>query len=320
MKKTNIISALLLGAISCNSMEPMSESAISKMNNIRRGKEALNKTFFLAVQRNQPKEVEKLIKEGANYSAKENKTLRTAMHVAAEVGAVEILFQLSSRDRRLLQQKDYEGNTPLHYAAAAGQVEAIEWLVRRCAHKNETNNVGLTPFMFCVVFKQMRAMFTLYKLEADIYAEDIFGESALHIAAATCGSFCKPLLEWGLKPNVRGNEDKTPLHYAAMRGDWLAIKALLDGKAYPNNLDRACRTPLHYAAKKSDLAVDALLQAGKNKVKLDVQDMDGNTPLHLSLTYGKVPAALALIEAGSQYKIKNKDGDTARDLAERFKL
>ena len=71
-------------------------------------------------------------------------------------------------------------------------------------------------------------------------------------------------LEW------RSPEGDSCLHYAAMRGDDLATKLLLELGADPNQQGDLGMTAMHYASAKGHTSVvDALLEAGADPTILD---------------------------------------------------
>ena len=56
------------------------------------------------------------------------------------------------------------------------------------------------------------------------------------------------LIDAGAYVNAKDNADRTPLHYAAKRGDYPGAKALLDAGADTAATDKNGRTPADYAA------------------------------------------------------------------------
>jgi ankyrin repeat protein len=76
----------------------------------------------------------------------------SALHFAAEVGAVEIIGVLVEKGLNVNRQ-DNDGLTPLHiasssalhYAAGHGAVEVMGVLIERGLDVNRENNGGLTP-------------------------------------------------------------------------------------------------------------------------------------------------------------------------------
>ena len=84
-------------------------------------------------------------------------------------------------------------------------------------------------------------------------------------------------------------------------------------------------TPLHecvesYVSCKSEyekiifspVFVDHLIKLGH---PLNIQDSYGNTPLHLAITKNRTEMALCLLDANAKIDIKNKSGQTPKDIA-----
>ncbi|KAL1117316.1 hypothetical protein AAG570_004642 [Ranatra chinensis] len=72
----------------------------------------------------------------------------TASYLAAN-GAVELLEVLVQYPTLDINIPDNEGNTPLHFAAQAGQVETVNLLLTQCPYIeiDVRNNLGFTPLM-----------------------------------------------------------------------------------------------------------------------------------------------------------------------------
>ena len=80
------------------------------------------------------------------------------------------------------------------------------------------------------------------------------------------------LLKAGVDPDVRDDEDYTPLHRAAMAGKSEVIKALLEAGADPNARDVIDgNTPLHLVKKEDRTSVIALLQGGADPTILNAR-------------------------------------------------
>ena len=128
------------------------------------------------------------------------------------------------------------------------------------------------------------------------------------------------LLRAGADPGSAGaprdNGGRTPLHHALIRPEsgpavW---KALLDGGADPAIADQNGATPLHFAAITGDtVAIEALLSLGADPA---VADHNGTTPLHAAARVGDAAVIEALLTAGADVTARNDRGNLPMDLAD----
>ncbi len=147
--------------------------------------------------------------------------------------------------------------------------------------------------------------------------------------------------------NARGKDRRTPLHWAAIRGDG-ALAALLAAKgadinakqdndgwtplnwavanghkevvefliakgAKINAKDNVCRTPLHWAAYHGEKEIAELL-IGQG-AEVNAKDNGGWTPLYLASREGYRETCEVLIAQGADVNAKDNDGKTALQQA-----
>ena len=97
------------------------------------------------------------------------------------------------------------------------------------------------------------------------------------------------------------------LHDVAWSDNPGVIKALVEAGADPEVRNENDATPLHVAAAYSDIPaiVTALLEAGAD---LEARDERGWTPLHLAAAYNEVPSVVeALLYAGAGLETKSEE-------------
>ena len=128
------------------------------------------------------------------------------------------------------------------------------------------------------------------------------GETLLFVAAQNGHDrVCQHLLAAGAFAYVnkgRFLDAATPLHMAAGKGHSLVVQALLAGRAVPDRADsHAGRTPLFYAASRGQYdAAHLLLSAGSDPNWLDQQ---GVVPLYVAAQNGKTLVVDLLLHAGA---------------------
>ncbi len=114
-------------------------------------------------------------------------------------------------------------------------------------------------------------------------------------------------------------EDRTTIKGAVINGYNDALNDMFNkGGIDKNNCDvhstyEGGYTALHFAAQYDSAgAVDILFCHNAN---IDAVDSNGNTPLHVGILHDSGQTAQFLIERGADCTLKNKAGQTARDLA-----
>lgn len=116
----------------------------------------------------------------------------------------------------------------------------------------------------------------------------------------------------GTKVDERTPDDETPLMLAALRGHADLVRALIARDA---DVNKTGWTPLHYAATHGHLDIMRMLLEAH--AYIDAESPNGTTPLMMAAHYGTAAAVVLLLEAGADPALKNQQGLTAIDFAER---
>jgi hypothetical protein len=118
--------------------------------------------------------------------------------------------------------KDVDGTAILHEAAACGSINMIGWLLKRKADFSlKTTNLFRTPLMYAARAGQMDAMLYLLKNGSmqTLNAQDIHGWTALHFAAAFAHpDIASVLLICGADSYARSNKGSQAVDEASSRG------------------------------------------------------------------------------------------------------
>ncbi|MFZ3083167.1 ankyrin repeat domain-containing protein [Rhodoferax ferrireducens] len=121
------------------------------------------------------------------------------------------------------------------------------------------------------------------------------------------------LINWPkTKVETRNRQDESPLMLAAINGLTEICQQLINKGA---DVNKPGWTPLHYAATHGHLAVMNLLL--ENYAYIDAASPNGSTPLMMAASYGTPMAVKLLLEAGADPMLKNDQGLSAIDFAQR---
>ena len=173
----------------------------------------------------------------------------SGLHCASFFGIHQLAATLINARGYEINQSDYDGNTPLSWAARNGHDRVVKLLLEReDVDPEKPNNRNITPLSWA----------------ADKGHEGVVRQLLGHE---------------DVKPNNPDNEGDTPLFWAAGNGHEGVVKLLLGREdVEPNRPDDGGYTPLLRAASEGhEGAVKLLL--GREDVEPNTPDNDGYTPL-----------------------------------------
>lgn len=129
----------------------------------------------------------------------------------------------------------------------------------------------------------------------------------------------KESIKTGIRINARSLENgKTALAYAAAKPyNTSVLDYLIQAGADTSAKDSNGRTPLFEAAAYGDL--DGFSAIADHTSNLNETDHDGNTPLMSAALRMNTPVIRELIRRSANVKHRNKDGESAYDIANRVK-
>ncbi len=235
-----------------------------------------------------------------------------------------------------IAERDPEGRTPLHLAAAQARDPAIAAeLLRAGADGALTDEEGRRAIHIAAAEGQAPGILSYLAIwGSDIEAELPGGHRCgwiiigarcatvpLHLAAARADGteFIAALLAAGADPDLRDADGRSALQHAASNAaDELSLAVLLEAGASHDIADGAGLTPLHAAARRRDGApeiIAILLAAGASA---DAGDADGTTPLMWAARRAPDSAIVEmLIEAADDPCVEDDPGRTALTLWDR---
>jgi uncharacterized protein len=112
--------------------------------------------------------------------------------------------------------------------------------------------------------------------------------------------------------NILSAQGESPLMLASLKGQ-LTLAELMVKKGA--DVNKTGWTPLHYAASGAHLPVMKLLL--ENFAYIDAESPNGTTPLMMASMYGNAAAVQLLIDEGADPMLKNIQGLTAQQFAQR---
>ncbi|XP_025804165.1 serine/threonine-protein phosphatase 6 regulatory ankyrin repeat subunit C-like isoform X3 [Panicum hallii] len=204
-----------------------------------------------------------------------------------------------------------KGHGPLHMAASAGKVKACKFLIKEVQlHVNAIGTDGATP-LYCAVYGSGSLAVVKFLLDhqANPSRVDSHGCSPLHIAAIR-GNYeiVEELLSRGACADPMW-ECKSPLYIAAQRGHTRMMELLLRHGAEPNN--NLVYTPLKAAIFARSLVGMELLIKADAGVNFGLPE----TPLIAAAAAGLTDFVKRLLEAGANANTPDDNGRIAIEIA-----
>ncbi len=198
---------------------------------------------------------------------------RTPLHVAALAGNLDALDRLLGRKANPKAQWRCASNA-LHAAAMTNQREVISKLLDLGLEPDWPDEFGTTPLMNALESDALDAVKVLLEAGAKLDAENAVQDRPVHFAKIIPAF--ELLQTRGCDLNVISGQGLWPLHEAAESGNVALVIWLLNHGARVD-LTSTGETALHAAVRSDNLAtVTALLDAG---ARPNAQDVDGWTPL-----------------------------------------
>ena len=121
------------------------------------------------------------------------------------------------------------------------------------------------------------------------------------------------LIEWSKTDvNKLNPKGESALMLVSLKGNRELAERLIKKGA---DINKTGWTPLHYAASADQVAIISLLL--ENSAYIDAESPNGTTPLMMAAMYGTSAAVSFLLQEGADPGLKNQQGLTALDFAQR---
>ncbi len=265
-----------------------------------------------------------------------------------DVASVRVLIE---KTPQLVEARDPQGMTLLHYAAYGRSPELVNFLVDRGAETGAKDTQGHTPLHIAAMNDGAEVAGALLERGAVLEARDDYGRTALVLCARERGELAtaRVLVEAGAEINAVDKFGSGALELAAWRGKRKVVDYLLEkgarlpepGEKWHGLLSMAASQGLErlftrLAGQVQDLkaaagggllraaaeggsaaVVGLLLEKGFDPAE---PDRFGWTPLHYAARDGRIEAARALVESGAPLDKRTIMGQTAYNIAQERKM
>lgn len=252
----------LLGLTGCEksaSRKPTPEAAQQLLK--LRGYEFNERSYLAAAQAGDILAINAFFDAGINPNAQDDDG-RTALVLAAVRGNLGVVNALLAHNVDV-NVKDKNGYTALTHAVDAKQEDVVDTLLNRTELDPNARGLNQRPVLLAYVWRDSKGKVEkLLALGADVNAEDVDGDTALHGAARSGNvEILQMLLDKGALPNAKNKQGGTPLMWAAVYGNAEAANLLLNRGADASIKDNDGITAAEWATRNNQESVARMIRS-----------------------------------------------------------
>ncbi|KAK3599547.1 hypothetical protein CHS0354_035781 [Potamilus streckersoni] len=238
------------------------------------------------------------------------------LHLAAHKGHISITRILLDAGANL-EVKDIQGeNTPFMFSLDGENEELALFFIDKGADVFIKNKLNRTALHFAAFKNLAKVIKVLLDRGVDINIQDIEGDTPLHDAINQRHDTAAALLiqHQSLDMSICNNKGFNTLMFAVLKGHALAVDKLLGrNKDLTNTSTSEGFTPLHIAAVNNHLN-EANFLLVKGRANVNKVDNNKMTPLHLAALEAYFDMVKLLLTHGASWEVQDKDGNTPLHL------
>lgn len=250
--------------------------------------------LHVAVRSNAVECLKLFIDEGADVNAlRSNGT--NAIHLAADLGhaqCLEMLLDAPKADPNIKICVREKESTALHLAADEGNAECVTLLLSKGADATVKNHRGFTPLHLAARTSSLECVELLLRVgNADANAEDFDHRTPLHAAVGKSDSafdILETLISWGANVNAKDVYGFTALHLAALDGLAHCVEMLIYHGADVSTKSRKGTTALNVINRKTPASLAMVNQKLDEAITLTHSQDNSNREVELELDFRSI--------------------------------
>ena len=250
-------------------------------------KESIAGALYVAAgQGNHIEFVRDLLDRGVDVNSEWSGTPLMSAAYYGNLDILKLLLERGANVKAVDRGEGGRGETALHYATRgeSSRIQIVETLLGSGAPVNAQDRDGRTPLMNGLDSRELTQLLLAH--DADVKLREKDGVTVLHLAAGEDLTWLiKPVIDRGAVINARNDRGETPLMWATGAID---------------SVDRPEMTQV-------------LIDYGAD---VNLADQDGNTALMFAAQKGLAGSIRTLLRNHAQAAARNKEGQTALDIAE----
>ena len=215
----------------------------------------------------------------------------------------------------LLEAKDYNGRTALHWCALLERPAIARILVDHGANPNMTDRLNFTIINDAVINQSVETLRLLLDSGSSIESQKYLTRSIWAYGQSyQVLEMLNMLIASGIDINAKSRSGGTVLHEAAGIGFKEAIDFLLANGAYISEDNRGW-TPLHNLANTAITFLEPIVRIFLSQgMSINKKTKNGMTALHVAAINCNVGAAMSLVKHGALINAEDEHGRTAIQL------